>query len=269
MLFSLPQAPPLAPPVYSKHFLVTHSGIDCQSPSLSLWTRLCRLTLLLLLLLLFFFYSQSQLDAMRLSRLHAGAEGASASVHSSRQGGENREGARPHARARRSSSDENSRVHVVIPESRIPTIPTIPELTESFEKRFSLGKKPQVSGVRWCSLTLLENWNLWFCMNLTSVIPRRSTGLLEFLGACRGGQRSLSLGQSSPSWKAPGLIPNVHSLPVGILIKTLLDKGLSKMTTIDIFIHVIQTPEGRNIYSQLTAVEFQECDHGFCHPLVL
>ncbi|XP_030227730.1 leukemia NUP98 fusion partner 1 [Gadus morhua] len=87
----------------------------------------------------------SQLDAVRLSRLHAGALGASASVHSSRPGGENRDGARPPTRARRASSDEISRAHVVIPESRIPTIPTIPELTESFDKRFSLGKKTQVS----------------------------------------------------------------------------------------------------------------------------
>ncbi|CAL8345762.1 unnamed protein product [Gadus morhua 'NCC'] len=87
----------------------------------------------------------SQLDAVRLSRLHAGALGASASVHSSRPGGENRDGARLPTRARRASSDEISRAHVVIPESRIPTIPTIPELTESFDKRFSLGKKTQVS----------------------------------------------------------------------------------------------------------------------------
>ena len=71
---------------------------------------------------------------MRLSRLHAGAVA------------EGRDGARSHPRARRASSDDNSRAgHPVIPESRITTIP---ELTESFEKRLSLGKKSYVSPVR-------------------------------------------------------------------------------------------------------------------------
>ncbi|CAL8309525.1 unnamed protein product [Lota lota] len=108
----------------------------------------------------------SQLDAMRLSRLHAGAVGASASVHSSRSGEENREGARPHTRARRSSSDENSRAHVVIPESRIPTIP---ELTESFEKRLSLGKKTNDSLNEMDSL----------CLICPEELPSSRAGVLE------------------------------------------------------------------------------------------
>ncbi|CAL8255418.1 unnamed protein product [Merluccius merluccius] len=82
----------------------------------------------------------SQLDAMRLSRLHAGAVA------------ESRDGARSHPRARRASSDDNSRAHPVIPESRITTIP---ELTESFEKRLSLGKKSYVSPNETESLCLI------------------------------------------------------------------------------------------------------------------
>ncbi|KAG7276293.1 hypothetical protein CRUP_015616 [Coryphaenoides rupestris] len=85
----------------------------------------------------------SQLDAMRLSRLHAGAVGAAStsSTHAGRPG--SGEENRPHPRARRTSSDDIIRARALIPENS--SIPTIPELTESLEKRLSLGKNHGVS----------------------------------------------------------------------------------------------------------------------------
>lgn len=83
---------------------------------------------------------------MRLSRLHAGAVGAAStsSTHAGRPGvGEEN---RPHPRARRTSSDDIIRARALIPENS--SIPTIPELTESLEKRLSLGKNHGVSLVR-------------------------------------------------------------------------------------------------------------------------
>ncbi|KAM7388638.1 hypothetical protein PAMP_024800 [Pampus punctatissimus] len=81
----------------------------------------------------------SQLDAMRLNRLHAAAMAPNPShIRTREEKGE----VRPHQRARRASSDENSRSKSAIPENRITTIP---ELTESFEKRLYLRDKRTAS----------------------------------------------------------------------------------------------------------------------------
>ncbi|XP_056132788.1 leukemia NUP98 fusion partner 1 [Lampris incognitus] len=81
----------------------------------------------------------SQLDAMKLNKLHAAAM-APSPIHSKTR--EEKGEVRPHPRARRASSDDNSRLKTAIPESRISTIP---ELTESFEKRLSLRNKNTMS----------------------------------------------------------------------------------------------------------------------------
>ncbi|XP_042561781.1 leukemia NUP98 fusion partner 1 isoform X2 [Clupea harengus] len=80
----------------------------------------------------------SQLDAMHLNRLHAAAM-APAPVHV--KGREEKE-VRPHPRARRVASDENSRKSIIIPASGITTIP---ELTESFERRLRFRNQKVVS----------------------------------------------------------------------------------------------------------------------------
>ncbi|XP_020487018.1 leukemia NUP98 fusion partner 1 isoform X1 [Labrus bergylta] len=80
----------------------------------------------------------SQLDAMKLNRLHAAAMAPSPSHIKSREKGE----VRPHQRARRSSSDDNSRGNSALQEIRFGTIP---ELTESFEKRLFLRDKRTTS----------------------------------------------------------------------------------------------------------------------------
>lgn len=82
---------------------------------------------------------QSQLDAMHLNRLHA-ASMAPTPSHINK--GETRGEVRPHQRAHRASSDDNSRPKSAIPENRITTIP---ELTESFEKRMFLRDKRTMS----------------------------------------------------------------------------------------------------------------------------
>ncbi|KAM9797810.1 leukemia NUP98 fusion partner 1 [Syngnathus typhle] len=72
----------------------------------------------------------SQLDAMKLNRLHA------ATTASHAKSREDKGEVRPHQRARRTSLDDNKRSK--LPESRIGTIP---ELTESFQKRLCLQDK--------------------------------------------------------------------------------------------------------------------------------
>ncbi|XP_051233627.1 leukemia NUP98 fusion partner 1 isoform X1 [Dicentrarchus labrax] len=81
----------------------------------------------------------SQLDAMKLNRLHAAAMAATPSHIKTR---EEKGEVRPHQRARRASSDDNSRSKSAIPENRITTIP---ELTESFERRLCLRDKKTMS----------------------------------------------------------------------------------------------------------------------------
>nr|XP_033476639.1 leukemia NUP98 fusion partner 1 isoform X1 [Epinephelus lanceolatus] len=81
----------------------------------------------------------SQLDAMKLNRLHTATLAPSPSHIKTR---EEKGEVRPHQRARRASSDENSRSKSGIPENRITTIP---ELTESFEKRLFLRDKRTMS----------------------------------------------------------------------------------------------------------------------------
>ncbi|XP_075937635.1 leukemia NUP98 fusion partner 1 [Anarhichas minor] len=74
----------------------------------------------------------SQLDAMKLNRIHAAAMAPSPSHMKAR---EEMMEVRNHQRAHRSSSDDNSRSKSGILENRISTIP---ELTESFERRLFL-----------------------------------------------------------------------------------------------------------------------------------
>ncbi|XP_041646432.1 leukemia NUP98 fusion partner 1 [Cheilinus undulatus] len=81
----------------------------------------------------------SQLDAMKLNRLHA-ATMAPAPSHIKPR--EEKGEVRTHQRARRASSDDNSRVKTAPQENRIGTIP---ELTESFEKRLFLHDKKTTS----------------------------------------------------------------------------------------------------------------------------
>ncbi|XP_071343172.1 leukemia NUP98 fusion partner 1 isoform X1 [Trachinotus anak] len=81
----------------------------------------------------------SQLDAMKLNKLHAATMAPSPSHIKTR---EEKGEVRPHQRARRVSSDDNSRAKSAIPENRITTIP---ELTESFEKRLCVGDKRTIS----------------------------------------------------------------------------------------------------------------------------
>nr|XP_057929362.1 leukemia NUP98 fusion partner 1 isoform X4 [Doryrhamphus excisus] len=81
----------------------------------------------------------SQLDAMKLNRLHAATMASAPSHLKSR---EDKGEVRPHPRARRASSDGNGRSKSAVPENRISTIP---ELTESFEKRLCLRDKRTIS----------------------------------------------------------------------------------------------------------------------------
>ncbi|XP_039985642.1 leukemia NUP98 fusion partner 1 isoform X2 [Xiphias gladius] len=81
----------------------------------------------------------SQLDAMKLNKLHAATMAPSPSHIKTR---EEKGEVRPHQRARRASSDDNSRPKSAIPENRITTIP---ELTESFEKRLCVRDKRTMS----------------------------------------------------------------------------------------------------------------------------
>ncbi|XP_054459507.1 leukemia NUP98 fusion partner 1 [Anoplopoma fimbria] len=80
----------------------------------------------------------SQLDAMKLNRLHAATMAPSPTHMKSREKTE----VRSHQRARRASSDDNSRSRTGVPENRISTIP---ELTESFERRLYLRDKRTTS----------------------------------------------------------------------------------------------------------------------------
>ncbi|XP_031167863.1 leukemia NUP98 fusion partner 1 isoform X2 [Sander lucioperca] len=81
----------------------------------------------------------SQLDAMKLNRLHTATMAATPSHIKTR---EEKGEVRPHQRARCTSSDDNSRSKSAIPENRITTIP---ELTESFQKRLFLCDKRTMS----------------------------------------------------------------------------------------------------------------------------
>ncbi|XP_069560032.1 leukemia NUP98 fusion partner 1 [Brachyistius frenatus] len=78
----------------------------------------------------------SQLDAMKLNRLHVAAMAPTPShVKTREEKGE----VLPHQRARRASSDDQSRPKTAL------RISTIPELTESFEKRLNLDDKRTMS----------------------------------------------------------------------------------------------------------------------------
>ncbi|XP_077391620.1 leukemia NUP98 fusion partner 1 isoform X2 [Festucalex cinctus] len=85
----------------------------------------------------------SQLDAMKLNRLHASAM-APAPSHAKIR--EEKGEVRPHQRTRRASSDDNARSKSAVAENRIGTIP---ELTESFQKRLCLQDN--------CSLSLNDD----------------------------------------------------------------------------------------------------------------
>ncbi|XP_070817274.1 leukemia NUP98 fusion partner 1 isoform X2 [Chaetodon trifascialis] len=81
----------------------------------------------------------SQLDAMKLNRLHAATMAPTPSHIKPR---EEKGEVRPHQRARRTSSDDNNRSKSTVLENRITTIP---ELTESFERRLCLRDKQNMS----------------------------------------------------------------------------------------------------------------------------
>lgn len=85
---------------------------------------------------------QSQLDAMKLNRLHAATMAPSPSHVRTRE--EKGADVRPHQRARRSSSDDIGRPKSAHSESRITTIP---EITESFERRLCLRSKKALLAV--------------------------------------------------------------------------------------------------------------------------
>lgn len=78
---------------------------------------------------------QSQLNAMKLNRLHA-ATTAPTPIHIKTR--DEKGEVRPHTRAHRVSSDDSSRAKTAIPENRITTIP---ELTESLGRRLCLREK--------------------------------------------------------------------------------------------------------------------------------
>lgn len=84
---------------------------------------------------------QSQLDAMKLNRLHAATMAPTPSHIKPR---EEKGEVRPHQRARRTSSDDISRPKSAALENRITTIP---ELTESVERRLCLRDKKNMSPV--------------------------------------------------------------------------------------------------------------------------
>lgn len=96
------------------------------------------------LILSFLSCPQSQLDTMKLNRLHAATMAPMPSHFKTR---EEKGEVRPHQRVGRASSDDNGRLKSAIPENRISTIP---EITVSFERRLCLRDKKTVSSVRRC-----------------------------------------------------------------------------------------------------------------------
>ncbi|XP_029003395.1 leukemia NUP98 fusion partner 1 [Betta splendens] len=92
----------------------------------------------------------SQLDAMKLNRFHGVA---STHIKAREEKGE----VWPHQKARRASSDDNSRANSAIPENRISTIP---ELTESFGKLLYLREKRTMSLNGDNKLCLISNENV-------------------------------------------------------------------------------------------------------------
>lgn len=93
---------------------------------------------------------QSQLDAMKLNRLHAATMAPSPSHVRTRE--EKGADVRAHQRACRSNSDDYGRPKSALSESRITTIP---EITESFERRLCLRNKKAVSAVSLCVVAAL------------------------------------------------------------------------------------------------------------------
>lgn len=87
---------------------------------------------------------QSQLDAMKLNRLHAATTAPSPSHIRAR---EEKVELRTHQRARRVSSADNTHPKSAIQENRITTIP---EITESFERRLCLHDRKTLSLVSVC-----------------------------------------------------------------------------------------------------------------------
>ncbi|XP_008279504.1 leukemia NUP98 fusion partner 1 [Stegastes partitus] len=106
----------------------------------------------------------SQLDAMKLNKFHAATMAPTPSHIKPR---EEKAEVRPHPRARRVSSDDNSRSKTCIPENRITTIP---ELTESLEKRLSLADKR----------TMSLNDNDKLCLICHEELRKNGTGVQEF-----------------------------------------------------------------------------------------
>lgn len=122
-------------------------------------------------------YPQSQLDAMKLNRLHAATMAPAPSHIKAR---EEKGEVRPHQKARRASSDDNSRAKSTIPENRISTIP---ELTESFEKRLYLRDKRTMSLVSNYAINLIKIqafFEISFLAPRLIDYPARFTGLIRF-----------------------------------------------------------------------------------------
>lgn len=108
----------------------------------------------------------SQLDAMKLNRLHAATMAPSPSHVRTRE--EKGADVRSHQRARRSNSDDYGRPKSALSENRITTIP---EITESFERRLCLRNKKAVS----------VNNNDKLCLICHEEIRRNGGGAQELL----------------------------------------------------------------------------------------
>lgn len=91
---------------------------------------------------------QSQLDAIKLNRLHAATTAPSPSHIRAK---EERMEARTHQRARRVSSADSTHPKSVIQENRITTIP---EITEAFERRLCLHDRKTLALVSVCCFVL-------------------------------------------------------------------------------------------------------------------
>lgn len=101
---------------------------------------------------------QSQLDAMKLNKLHA------ATMAPAPRTRDEKAEVRPHPRASRRQSLEDNRPRTANPENRITTIP---EITESFEKRLQLSDKRTMSLV---SITARTKFTDFYCLSLTGCL---------------------------------------------------------------------------------------------------
>lgn len=123
---------------------------------------------------------QSQLDAMKLNRLHAATMVPSPSHVRTRE--EKGADVRSHQRARRSNSDDYGRPKSALSENRITTIP---EITESFERRLCLRNKKAVSAVSCCVEAVLQRCTA-SCCYLAQFAAKTLIGQRECLRFSKG-----------------------------------------------------------------------------------